>query len=154
MPNALDTFRAQREAAEQVHARLMEISELLARLQDEVEAVTSNTELRALLRQEQTWLERLQLTIADVRQFREQERLRFWPGVWRRWVLALAFALAAAAAAGAGYAWTTRPYAEELAELRSRVQVADAIARRTMTMSPAERRQFDTLMQWNTPTRR
>ena len=64
------------------------------------------------------------------------------------------FALAGAAAAGAGYAWATRPYAAELAELRSRVQLADAIARRTMTMNPAERRQFDTLMQWNLPARR
>ena len=95
--------------------------------------------------QEQSWLERLQAAITDVRRFREQERQRFWPDVWRRWVLAVGFALAAAAAAGAGYGSETRPHAAELAELRSRVQLADAIARRTMTMSPAERRQFDNL---------
>ena len=117
-------------------------------------SVTANAELRALLRQEQSWLERLQAAIMDVRRFREQERQRFWPGVWRQWVLAVGFALAAAAAADAGYGWGTRPYAAELAELRSRVQLADAIARRTMTMSPAERRQFDTLMQWTAPARR
>jgi hypothetical protein len=154
MPNALDTFRAQREAADHVYARLTEITDLLARLQSQVDAVTANAELRALLRQEQSWLERLQAAIADVRRFHEQERLRFWPGVWRRWVLSVGFALAAAAAAGAGYGWGTQPYAAELAELRSRAQLADAIARRTMTMSPAERRQFDTLMQWNAPARR
>jgi hypothetical protein len=89
--------------------------------------------------------------MSDVRQFREQERQRFWPGVWRRRVLALAFELAAAAATGAGYAGATRPYEAELAELRSRGHLADAIARRTMTMSPAERRQFDTLMRWLRP---
>ena len=99
-------------------------------------------------------MERLQAAITDVRRFREQERLRFWPGVWRRWVLAVIFALAAAAAAGAGYGWVTRPCTAELAELRSRVQLADAIARRMMTMSPAEKRQFDALMQWNAPVRR
>ena len=154
MPNALDTFRAQREAADHVYGSLQEITHLLARLQGQVDAVTANAELRALLRQEQSWLERLQAAITDVRRFREQERLRFWPGVWRRWVLAVGFALAAAAAAGAGYGWGTRPYAAELAELRSRVQLADAIARRMMTMSPAEKRQFDALMQWNAPVRR
>jgi len=138
--NALDTFRAQREAADHVYGRLQEITDLLARLQSQVDAVTANAELQA--------------AITDVRRFREQERQRFWPGVWRRWVLAVIFALAAAAAAGAGYGWGTRPYAAELAELRPRVQLADAIARRTMTMSPAERRQFDTLMQWNAPVRK
>ena len=154
MPNALDAFRAQREAADNVYARLVEITDLFARVQSQADAVTANAELRALMRQEQTWLERLQAAIADVRRFREQERRRFWPGVWRRWVLALGFALVAAAAAGAGYAWATRPYAAELAELRSRVQLADAIARRTMTMSPTERRQFDALMRWNAPAQR
>lgn len=154
MPNALDTFRAQREAADQVYARLTEITDLLARLQSQVDAITANTEMRALLRQEQSWLAQLQAAITDVRRFRELERLRFWPGVGRRWVLALGFALAAAAAAGGGYSWATRPYAAELAELRSRVQLADAVSRRTMTMSPAERRQFDSLMQWNAPAMR
>jgi hypothetical protein len=47
--------------------------------------------------------------LVDVRHFREQERLRFWPGVWRRWVLAVAFALASAAAAGASYSWWRDP---------------------------------------------
>ena len=32
MPNALDTFRAQREAADHVYGRLQEITDLLARL--------------------------------------------------------------------------------------------------------------------------
>ena len=154
MPNALDMFRAQREAADQVHARLREVAALLSELQARLDTVAANREFRALLQDHATLLARTESFLTQVRYVREQEAARFWPGVWRRWVLALGFALAAAAVAGAGYAWATRPYAAELAELRSRAQLADAIARRTMTMSPAEKRQFDTLMQWNAPARR
>ena len=80
--------------------------------------------------------------------------LRFWPGVVRRWVIALAFALASAVAAGAGYAWVTKPYATELAAVRSRVELADLVQHRIVTMTPAERRQFDTLMRLNAAPRR
>lgn len=104
MPNALDAFRAQREAADQVHARLLEVSRLLGQLRTQVDSIAGNAEFRAVLRDEQEWLRRAEKLVADVRYFREQERLRYWPGVWRRWALALGFALASAAAAGAGYA--------------------------------------------------
>jgi hypothetical protein len=149
MPNALDTFRAQREAADHVHARLTEITDLLARLQSQVDAVTANAEMRALLQQEQSWLAQLQGAIGDVRRLREQERQRFWPGVWRRWVLALGFALASAAASGAAYAWVARPYQAELAALRSQTDFAEFVEHRVLTMTPAERRDFDALMRWN-----
>jgi hypothetical protein len=89
--------------------------------------------------------------VSEVRSFREQEMLRFWPGVFRRWIVALVFALASAAAAGAGYAWWTRLYAAELAALRSRVGVVDFVEQRVLTMTPAERRQFDTLMKSKPP---
>jgi hypothetical protein len=56
------------------------------------------------------------------------------------------FALAAAAAFGAGHGWASRPYEAELASLRVRVEVLDAVGARILTMTPAERRQFDTLM--------
>ncbi len=78
--------------------------------------------------------------------------LRFWPGVFRRWTVALAFAVTSAAAAGAGYAWWTKPYAAELATLRSRIEFATFIEHRVLTMTPAERRQFETLMK-RKPTR-
>ena len=42
MSNALDAFRAQREAVEQVHARLTEVGELLRALQGQVDAVAQN----------------------------------------------------------------------------------------------------------------
>ena len=133
MPNALDTFRAQRDAADQVHARLTEVAGLLDRLRTQVEAVAGNTELRAVLRDEQAWLARTQEVLANVRYFREQEVARFWPAVWRRWVVALVFALASATAAGAGYGWATRPSVAELELLRSRSELADSVARRVMT---------------------
>ena len=151
MPNALDTFRAQREAADQVHARLTEVAVLLDHLRTQVEAVAGNAELRAVLRDEQAWLARTQDVLANVRRFREQETSRFWPAVWRRWVLALVFALASVAAAGGGYAWVTRPYAAELEALRSRAEFAELITGRMMTMNPAERRQFDVLMKLQKP---
>jgi hypothetical protein len=149
MPSALDTFRAQQEAADGVRARLTEISDLLSHLRKQVGALAVNDELRAILQQEQSWLERAQRTVAEVRAWREQEMFRFWPGVFRRWTLALSFALASAWAAGAGYAWVTQPYGAELAALRSRVEFGDLIEHRILTMTAVERRQFDTLMRWS-----
>jgi hypothetical protein len=75
--------------------------------------------------------------------------LRFWPGVIRRWAVALVFALGSAAAAGASYAWAAKPYAAELEELRSRLAFVEVVEHRFVTMTPAERRQFDALMKWN-----
>lgn len=154
MPSALDTFRAQQEAADGVHARLTEISELLSQLKRQVGALAVNDELRAVLQQEQSWLERAQRTVSEVRAWREQEMFRIWPGVFRRWTLALSFALASAWVAGAGYAWVTRPYAAELAALRSRVAFVDVVEQRVATMTASERRQFDRLMRWKAPEKR
>jgi hypothetical protein len=75
--------------------------------------------------------------------------LRFWPGVIRRWAVALVFALVSAAAAGAAYAWWTKPYAAELADLRSQVEFAKFVEHRVLTMTPTERRQLNALMKWN-----
>lgn len=154
MPSALDVFREQREAAEQLHTRVQEISALLEQLRQQVNSVALNEDLRTVLRQEQTWLSRAQLLVSEVRSFREQEMLRFWPGALRRWIVALAFALASAAAAGVGYAWWTKPYAVELATLRLRAEFADFIEHRIAAMSPAERQQFDRLLRLNPPPRR
>ncbi len=148
MKSSLDTFRAQREAADQIHARLTEVSQVLKEVQSQVDAIAGNADLRAVLRDEQNWLRQAQELLADVRYFREQERVRFWPAVRRRWALALVFALASAAAAGAGYAWVTQPYAAELATLRDRSELLDVFVQRTLTLSPAERRQLDALMKW------
>jgi hypothetical protein len=154
MPSALEVFRAQREAVDQVHARLTEVAELVGRLQAQVDAIAQNQAFLQVLRNEEQWLESAQRTIAEVRAFREEEVRRFWPAVWRRWTVALFFALASAAAFGAGYAWAARPYEAELASLRLRVELLDTVAQRVVTMTPAERRQFDSLMKWTLPARR
>jgi hypothetical protein len=151
MASALDAFRAQREAADQVHARLTEVAALLRALQGQVDAIAQNHALRDVLRDEQAWLEQAQRTIGDVRAFREQEVRRFWPAVWRRWAVAVVFALAVAATFGLGYAWASHPDEAELVTLRARVELLDSVAQRVLTMTPSERRQFDGLMRWNTP---
>jgi hypothetical protein len=149
MPSAIDVFREQREAAEQLHARVQEVAVLLGQVRQQVNALASDDAFRTVLRQEQDWLTRAQLAVSEVRSFREQDMLRFWPGVIRRWAVALVFAVASAAAAGAGYAWWMRPYAAELASLRSRAEFASFVEHRVLTMAPAERRQFDALMKWD-----
>ncbi|MBZ5558989.1 MAG: hypothetical protein LAO77_17080 [Acidobacteriia bacterium] len=149
MPTALDTFRAQREAADGVYARLTEVSQLLHQLRGQADALARNDELHTILQREQSWLDQARRTIEEARRWRQMEMQRFWPGVWRRWALALVFALASAAAAGAGYAAVTRPWAAELTSLRERMDVAEFVERRILTMTPAERRQFDALMKWN-----
>jgi predicted metal-dependent hydrolase len=154
MPTALDTFRAQREAADGVYARLIEVSQLLHQLRGQADALARNDELQAVLQREQSWLDQARRTIEEARRWRELEMRRFWPGVWRRWALALIFALASAAAAGAGYARIEQPYAAEITALRSRMNFAEFIEHRVVTMTPAERRQFDTLMKWDAPTKR
>ena len=146
MPNALDTFRAQREAVDQVHSRLAEVAELVRRLQAQVDAIAKDQALRQVLRDEEHLLDNARRTIAEVRALRQDELRRFWPAVWRRWAVALAFALASAGAFGAGYVLASRPYEAELASLRTRVELLDAVAQRVITMTPAERRQFDALM--------
>jgi hypothetical protein len=151
MQSALDAFRAQREAVDQVHSRLTEVTQLLEQLTRQVDAVAGNAAFRAVLRDERDWLYQAQQLLEDVHRFRDQERLRFWPGVCRRWVLAVLFSLAAAAAAGGGWAWWIRPLNIELMDLRKRAELADAISARKLTMTPAERQQLNRLMGWVTP---
>ena len=81
MPSALDTFRAQREAADGVYGRLQEVSELLKQVRQQVDVLAHNEELRAVLQGEQSWLERAERTVAEVRAWRELEARGFWPGV-------------------------------------------------------------------------
>ena len=154
MGNAIDAFRAQREAAEQLQAQLSALSEQLPKLQQQIASLALNEELKTLLRDEQRWLAQAENTIAAVRRWREQEAYAFWwPLLWR-WVVVCAFALASVALAGAGYAWVTQPYATENATLRSRAELADRIERRLLSMTPADRQQFERLMRLTKPPNR
>jgi len=143
MPNAIDAFRAQREAAEAVYERLQEISGVLAVVRTQVEAVAGNAELRALLQREEAWLAQASRTVSEVRAWREREARQFLPTVARRWALAAAFALASTWIAGAGYAYVAKPYEDELRVLRARAAFIESIEDRVITMTPAERRKFD-----------
>ena len=148
MSSALEAFRAQREVVNEIHARVLETDERLRAIGSQTNAIATNPALRELLRDETRWLEEARRTIAEVRALRDQELRRFWPGVWRRWALALVFALAAAWAFGAGHAWASRPHERELANLRNRIELLDAVGQRLITMTPNERRHFDSLMKW------
>ena len=150
MANALDTFREQRAAAGQVHAALKETSELVRGLQSQINALTRIDELKTLLQQEAHWLRESERVVAELRRLRDDEMRRLRPAVARRWALALVFALGSAVAAGAGYSWASQPYQTELDALRSRLDFAEAVEHRAVTMTPAERRQFDALMKWST----
>jgi hypothetical protein len=141
-------FREQQEAARQVHAQLVEVSVLLGQLQAQAAGIASDRNLREVLREERTWLEAAQRTVADARRWREEEQRRYWPGVAYRWITALAFALLSAVAVGTGYAWIAKPYAAELDALRPRAELGLLLEQRTNTMTPAEQRQLDTLMGW------
>src|SRR4030081_2750636 len=87
------------------------IRALLCQLRTQAEVLARNEELKRLLESEESWLVQAQRALVEVRHWREREVQRFWPGVARRWAVALAFAWASAAAAGAGYALITKPYA-------------------------------------------
>jgi len=146
MSSVLELFRAQREEVEQIHVRLTQVVELLRAIRSEANVLAHDEPLRKLLQEEQRWLLRTGDLIRQVQYFRESEARRFWPAVWRRWVVAAIFALAAAAAFGAGHVWAARPYEAELASLRFRVEIMNTVAARILEMTPAERRQFDALM--------
>lgn len=152
MSSALEEFRAQRALVQEVQAQLVEAASLLRALHEEASQLAQDQNLHALLKDEQTWLTRAEVLVRDVRAFREFEVSRHRRAAWRRWVAAVVFSLSAAAACGAGYVWAARPYEAELTSLRQRADLFDLVAQRVMTMTPAERRQFDALMKW--PERR
>ena len=148
MSNALDMFREQLEAARQVHAQLVEVAALLEQLQARVAGIANDRDLREVLRVERTWLESAQRTVADARQWREEERRRYWPGVAYRWITALAFALLSAVAVRSGYAWIAKPFAAELEAIRPQAELGLFLEHRMSTMTRTERRELDALMKW------
>jgi hypothetical protein len=144
MPNALDAFKAQREAANAAHAEFSELSSLVRQLRAQIDGLVP--ELKALLRDQQQWLAKTHEVVLEERRWREREEPRFLRGILWRWILAAVFALAAAGFCGAGYAWITEPWAAELQQLRSRAALSDLIQIRLENMTADERRQFDSLM--------
>ena len=148
MPSALDLFRAQQQAAEAVYARLQEVAALLADLRKDADALQRTDELKQLLERQERWLIEARQTVTQVQWARENDMHRFWRGVVVRWGIATAFAIAAAAAAGGGYVAFTKPYDRELKRLRNQAAFGQFVEQRALSMSAAERRQFDALMRW------
>ncbi len=146
--SALDTFRAQHEAADAIHQRLQDVAALLHRMQTSIDAVVHNADYKQLLTREETWLREAQNTVAEVSAWRAREVHQMWPRIGPSIVAAM-FAIAAAAAAGAGYAWVTKPYISEISVLKARTDFAEYVERRVVDMTPAQRRQFDALMRWS-----
>ncbi len=127
MSSALEEFRAQKTVVDQIHAEVKETAERLSAIRAQIDAVANNPFLRELLRDERAWLDGMRRALAEVRTFREHEMTRFWPGGWRRWAVAVVFALAATAAFGARNVWSNRACETEVASLRFRVEVLDAV---------------------------
>ena len=146
MSSSIEAFRAQREAAEQVHVRLTEVTDLLRDVIAQMQAVARDDEFRKLLSEEGVWLERSTQLVSQLRRLREGEMAQFWPWVWRRWAMVMVLSAATAFGAAAGYVWAMRPHAAELAEAREQAAWAASLAQRVMKMTPNERRQFDALM--------
>jgi hypothetical protein len=84
MANAIEMFREQRDAADRVHQRLVEVARLLAQLNQQANALATDKDLRAALREEKEWIAEARQLVADVRHFREWEDYR-WPIKLRRW---------------------------------------------------------------------
>lgn len=151
--SALDTFRAQQEAVEAIHQRLRDVASLLHRMNTSIDAVAHNADFKQLLAREESWLREAQRTVAEVSAWRAREVRQGWPRIGR-WLVAALFAIVSAAAAGAGYASITKPYAVEINELKARIEFADYVERRVISMTASQRRQFDALMEWPAPPRR
>jgi hypothetical protein len=122
-------------------------------VQAQVDALTHDPALSAVLQDEQQWLERARQLIDETRRWREQEARRYFPALAYRWVAALWFALMSAYVVGLGYARVTKPFAAELDSLRPRAELGLLVEHRMATMTPAQRRQLDALMNWKRGTR-
>ncbi|MEQ1907681.1 MAG: hypothetical protein ABMA15_02615 [Vicinamibacterales bacterium] len=146
MSNALEMFRKQREAVQALHAEVTCVADAIGRVRSDLDALARHEALRSVLAEEQRWLQKTEDAVRQVRAWREQDARRHWPGVATRWLVSAVFALAAAASAGVGYAWAVKPYAQENASLRLRQDVAESLERRMLQMTPAERRQLDSLL--------
>jgi len=143
---ALDEFRAQREAADEVRARLSELTKLLGEIRTKTDTLVRDDRLARLLEEERQWLRRAETVVEKAQAFRQWEGERFWPAVWRRWFVAVGLVCATGFFAAAGCVWVSRGHQQELEALRQKHQVLDAIADRVLEMSPTERQQFDALM--------
>jgi hypothetical protein len=146
MANAVEMFKQQKAALEELQQAAARIEQSLSRARTELDALARHDALRTLLTQEQQWLARTETAVQSLRDWRYRESQEYGRPLAWRWALATTFALLATAVAGAGYAWVATPYAEEIAYLRSRNTFANDLEARMVRMTDAERRQLDALL--------
>lgn len=66
-----------------MNATLKEFGALIAGARSQIDGLSLNAaDLKAVLRDEQVWLDRAQAMVAEVRRWREQEVRRFWFAVF------------------------------------------------------------------------
>jgi hypothetical protein len=154
MGTTLDAFKAQQKAAEALHGKLMEVATLLSDLKGQVDTLRLVDDLKRAIEHEQQWLTRTHDLLRDVQHWRDGE-LRQARRVLRwRWAAPFAFALASSVATGAGLLWAWRPFAEELARVRTQVEFAEAVESRLGAMTNSERQEFERLMHLSQTPRR
>jgi len=146
MANAVEMFKQQKAALEELQQAAARIEQSLGHARAELDALARHDALHGLLTQEQQWLARTERLVESLRNWRYRESQGYGRPLAWRWALATTFALLSTVAAGAGYAWAARPYAEEIAYLRSRNAFADDLEARMVRMTPQERRQLDALL--------
>jgi len=149
--NAVEMFKQQKAALEELQRAANGIEVSLVKARAELDALARHDALKDLLLKEQVWLQRTEAAVHAVSLWRAEEARRHWPQVALRWVLPATFALLVAAVAGAGHARAAGPYLDEIAYLRARSSFAEALETRMLRMTPAERRQLDMLLKL--PTR-
>ena len=147
----LSCFASKREAVEALHAQVARVGAAIAQARTDLDALARHETLRNVLAEEQRWLQRTEDAVRAVRLWREQDARSYWPGVVKRWIVACVFALASAAIAGATYALVVKPYAAENAYLRLRQDFVETLERRMLQLTPAERRELDTLFKGALP---
>lgn len=151
MSSSLDAFRQQRELLMALHEDAKQLNAAVASIRADLDALARHDALRDTLHHQQRWLQRAEAAMKTAQDWQRASARTLWPHLALRWLALALFALTAVVLSTATYAWATRPYADEVALLRARLMFVEQMERRMFQMSPAERRQFDTLLRGTGP---
>ncbi len=103
MSSALEMFKQQKAAVEELLAITRGLQASIAGARKELDTISRHDGLRSILTEEQRWLARTEDAVRTVRAWREHERRAYWPLLAWRWAVAVTFALLVSIADGAGY---------------------------------------------------
>lgn len=79
MSSALEMFKQQKAAVEELLESARELETSIASTRGELDALSRHDALRSLLAEEQHWLSRAEEAVRAVRAWREHERRTHWP---------------------------------------------------------------------------